>query len=202
MWYVATVCSFSQTAKTIKFLDDVPLMPCIDMPDVPDELSSLVFPNVTPEQAAALSKGPARRYGLYAVIVHTGSTANSGHYYVYARNSDANDLYLHDSAWNPWVKFNDTRVTTTTWAGMTHDMSSSVADTAYVARSCATHRPPTSPCGLCCPVPLPHRRQLRAAPAAIGRRSGTTSSTTGGRGCRWCGWGWRRRPQRRRRRRR
>jgi len=68
----------------------------------------------------------------YAIIVHTGATANSGHYFLYARNSSAPDLHLPDSKWSPWIKFNDTRVTRTTWAQLVEATSSSVTDCAYV----------------------------------------------------------------------
>ena len=122
----------ARTAKTVKFLDDVQLMTCIQMPEVPDEIAHTVYRDMSPAQLAAYAKGPGRRYGLYAVIVHTGVTANSGHYFMYGRNSSAPDLHKPDSKWSPWVKFNDTRVTPTTWAELQDATASSVSDTAYV----------------------------------------------------------------------
>ena len=49
-------------------------------------------------------------YGLYAVVVHSGASANSGHYYTYARLSEGSDLSEADASSNPWIKFNDTEV--------------------------------------------------------------------------------------------
>jgi uncharacterized UBP type Zn finger protein len=40
----------------------------------------------------------SRPYNLYAVLVHEGLYANSGHYYVFIKTK------------NQWIKFNDERV--------------------------------------------------------------------------------------------
>jgi hypothetical protein len=74
-------------------------------------------------------------YGLYAVIIHRGDSANSGHYYTIARRSDARggDLSARDTPAAPWVQFNDTQVTTgLLWEEWTQALARSATDRAYV----------------------------------------------------------------------
>lgn len=75
-----------------------------------------------------------RAYGLYSVIVHSGESANSGHYYCYSRRSDAagGDLSKNDDPASPWMLFNDQRVGFMRWADINAALSSSLSDSAYV----------------------------------------------------------------------
>jgi hypothetical protein len=87
--------------------------------------------------AAVPSPTPAAgtRYGLYAVVVHRGESANSGHYYTIARRSDAPgaDVGAADSPAAPWCVFNDTQVTPgVPWAEWTEALATSATDRAYV----------------------------------------------------------------------
>jgi hypothetical protein len=65
------------------------------------------------------------------LFLTAGLSANSGHYFCYARHSNGGDLWLHDSALNPWRKLNDMRVTLTSWAAMNRDIGNSVSNTVY-----------------------------------------------------------------------
>jgi hypothetical protein len=69
-------------------------------------------------------------YGLYSIIVHKGGSANSGHYYCYARRSRA-DLTKSDDLSAPWMLFDDDRVSTTSWDAIKKHLSSSVTESAY-----------------------------------------------------------------------
>ena len=75
-----------------------------------------------------------RSYGLFAVIVHSGKTANSGHYYAYARSANAIDLHKQDSPEAPWIKFNDMRVNYVEggFKGMRETISKAVGANAYI----------------------------------------------------------------------
>ena len=59
------------------------------------------------------------KYRLYAVVIHSGTTSNSGHYFSFARSSDcpASEVDLDDSPHAPWIKFNDMRVEPINFAG-------------------------------------------------------------------------------------
>lgn len=121
--------------KTIKFLDTVGLVPCVELPSVPDAVAKLVYRSDgdgDDTKAAEAAASSSRRYGLYGVVVHSGQSANSGHYYVYARSSEAANLHLGDSPGSPWVKFNDTRVSLTDWSAMQSALADSILDTSYV----------------------------------------------------------------------
>ena len=88
--------------------------------------------NLVGGAAAILPRACA--YGLYAVIVHAGESASSGHYFSYCRRSDApgSDLSLPDCPHAPWFKFNDLSVAPVLWQAWTQDISRSVNETAYV----------------------------------------------------------------------
>lgn len=55
-------------------------------------------------------------YGLYALIVHSGVSAQSGHYYTFARDSRRCEYLQQDeSPHAPWLKFNDTKISLSSW---------------------------------------------------------------------------------------
>jgi ubiquitin C-terminal hydrolase len=89
-----------------------------------------------PEEIKNMSKSSfskkSRRYGLYGIVVHSGTTANSGHYYAYARQSNAVDLHLRESPSSPWFCYNDTNIKLTKWSTMTSDIKRKKNHSAYL----------------------------------------------------------------------
>ena len=71
-------------------------------------------------------------YGVYAVVVHTGLTANSGHYYAFCRSASARGLWRSDVASAPWVKFNDNKVTQSSWSDMMDHLGAGQCNSAYL----------------------------------------------------------------------
>ncbi len=104
----------------------LPPSPAMAPPPIPGRRSDATA--TTPSSAELVA------YGIYAIIVHSGESANSGHYYAFCRRSDAegSDLSLPDCPRAPWLKFNDTSVTPTLWTTLTQALESSTSDTAYV----------------------------------------------------------------------
>mmetsp|Transcript_30761 Transcript_30761/g.100353 ORF Transcript_30761/g.100353 Transcript_30761/m.100353 type:complete len:374 (-) Transcript_30761:44-1165(-) len=81
---------------------------------------------------AAQSATATALYGLYAIVVHAGERATSGHYYSFARDSwDARALLSPDSDLAPWRRLDDTRVEATTFDRL-RDLLRRVSDTAYM----------------------------------------------------------------------
>lgn len=78
---------------------------------------------------------PPRRgalYGLFALVVHSGTSASSGHYYCFARDSAAPDLSRADSEWAPWCRLNDAGVQRLPWANVARELAAAPSDTAYI----------------------------------------------------------------------
>ncbi|KAF9183941.1 Ubiquitin carboxyl-terminal hydrolase 35 [Haplosporangium sp. Z 11] len=91
-----------------------------------------------------------QRYELYAVVIHTGESANHGHYYIYAKELDfhpdakiskqeqaaATVAGTHQRAQNPtqptWLLYNDTSVTISSFEAMQQALASSRKDTPYM----------------------------------------------------------------------
>lgn len=80
-------------------------------------------------------------YVLYAVVVHSGTSADRGHYYTYARHSSQESLSPRKSAYRSgapdplskqWYLFNDSRVTGAPYSSLEGLTSRFPRDTAYV----------------------------------------------------------------------
>lgn len=73
-------------------------------------------------------------YGLYGVLVHSGVSANSGHYYSYLRQNAyaIQDLQKENSAHAPWIKFNDQKVLHSSWMELTETVKASISDCVYI----------------------------------------------------------------------
>ncbi|XP_075544173.1 deubiquitinating apoptotic inhibitor isoform X2 [Dermacentor variabilis] len=80
-------------------------------------------------------------YILYAVVVHSGTSADRGHYYTYARYSSQESLSPRKSAYRSgtpdplckrWYLFNDSRVSAASYASLQGLTSRFPRDTAYV----------------------------------------------------------------------
>lgn len=101
-----------------------PLLP----PPVSPPLPAPVAPMPSAASSAAIASAAAAAalplvatataYGLFAVIVHSGDSANSGHYFCFARRSEAPgaDLRQADCAEAPWALFNDETVEPRAWS--------------------------------------------------------------------------------------
>ncbi|EQC34756.1 hypothetical protein SDRG_07566 [Saprolegnia diclina VS20] len=109
--------------KTCKSLHDVSFPPCLALP--PLEAADAVVLGASEDDLP-------RGYGLYAVLVHSGVSANSGHYYSYCRDSSSGHLDLNDDDAAPWIKFNDTTLAVSSWAEMNQAMTTSVSDSVYL----------------------------------------------------------------------
>eukprot|EP00808_Paulinella_micropora_P006120 g54796.t1 len=73
-------------------------------------------------------------YGLYAVVIHAGSTLDGGHYFTYARSSAASDdaLRRENTQEAPWFRFDDRTVTPCSWTELTAATQASLTDTVYM----------------------------------------------------------------------
>lgn len=82
----------------------------------------------------------ATAYALYAVVVHSGSSTERGHYFTYARRSSQESLSPRKSAYRPdtdplskkWYQFNDNRVTSASYSSIEGLTRRFPKDTAYV----------------------------------------------------------------------
>jgi hypothetical protein len=128
------------TMQQRKDLRDITFKPILQIPDVPEDVKETFFedskrdgnPNGDEAGSASCEASKSRAYGLYGVVVHAGTTATSGHYYSFARHSDAPDLFRANSKHSPWLKFNDESVTVTSWEGMTRHIRRGKTASAYL----------------------------------------------------------------------
>jgi hypothetical protein len=131
-------------ASKVHAFVNLPLELCLPAPSAHNlhaiQMKIVAFNNATDSEgrskelpSSALSLPLAQSetlYGLYAIIVHKGESANSGHYFCYARRSGAN-LRKPDDPDAPWMLFNDDRVIATPWDAIKTHLSSSTSESAY-----------------------------------------------------------------------
>ncbi|OQR88731.1 ubiquitin-specific protease [Thraustotheca clavata] len=110
---------------TCKSLYDVTFAPYLELPSLSDEDAAVV-------NSSNINNEGSRHYGLYGVLVHSGVSANSGHYYSYCRPSSASNLQLENDPNAPWIKFNDKTLTVSSWEEMNEAMMTSVSDSVYL----------------------------------------------------------------------
>jgi hypothetical protein len=79
-----------------------------------------------------LASNDGKVYALYGVVVHSGPTADSGHYFSFARESDAPDLWQKDSSISPWILFNDHKVSRSSFTDIRNVTKQSAMDSAYI----------------------------------------------------------------------
>ncbi|KAF9114760.1 Ubiquitin carboxyl-terminal hydrolase 35 [Mortierella sp. AM989] len=68
-------------------------------------------------------------YNLYAVVIHTGESANHGHYYTYAKDSVSEERSPNGEQ---WLLYNDTSVTISSFEAMQQALVTSRSDTPYM----------------------------------------------------------------------
>ena len=94
--------------RTVKMLQHVSFDAWLRAPKPPP--AAELPADLAAELHGGSSGGAAPLYGLYAVVVHTGLGANSGHYYAFCRSSATRGLWRRDLPMAPWTKFNDAKV--------------------------------------------------------------------------------------------
>src|SRR5205085_1641942 len=73
-----------------------------------------------------------QRYGLYAIIFHSGASTDVGHYYCFCRQSDDPFLDEDDSDVSPWYCFNDHDVSRKSFRDMQKVSEKSPRDCPYI----------------------------------------------------------------------
>ena len=116
-----------EKGQLVKDTRSIEFDPILELPG-----KSNSWPDEIKNMSKASISGSSRRYGLYGIVVHSGTTANSGHYYSYARQSSAVDLHLRESPSSPWFCFNDTNISVTKWSTMTKDIKRKKNHSAYL----------------------------------------------------------------------
>ena len=121
--------------RTVKMLQHVSFESWLQMPGAPprEELPPDVADALHGDMSASGAVARAEPvYGVYAVVVHTGLTANSGHYYAFCRSASARGLWRSDVSSAPWVKFNDNKVTQSSWSDMMGHLGAGQCNSAYL----------------------------------------------------------------------
>ncbi|XP_058925490.1 ubiquitin carboxyl-terminal hydrolase 35 [Kogia breviceps] len=118
-YLILTLLRFSFDLRTMrrrKILDDVTIPLLLRLP---------------------LAGGRGQAYDLCSVVVHSGVSSESGHYYCYAREGAARPAPIPGAADRPepnnqWYLFNDTRVSFSSFESVSNVTSFFPKDTAYV----------------------------------------------------------------------
>ncbi|XP_023987524.1 ubiquitin carboxyl-terminal hydrolase 35 [Physeter macrocephalus] len=118
-YLILTLLRFSFDLRTMrrrKILDDVSIPLLLRLP---------------------LAGGRGQAYDLCSVVVHSGVSSESGHYYCYAREGAARPAPIPGAADRPepnnqWYLFNDTRVSFSSFESVSNVTSFFPKDTAYV----------------------------------------------------------------------
>uniref|UniRef100_A0A8C6GWM4 ubiquitinyl hydrolase 1 n=1 Tax=Mus spicilegus TaxID=10103 RepID=A0A8C6GWM4_MUSSI len=118
-YLILTLLRFSFDLRTMrrrKILDDVTIPLLLRLP---------------------LAGGQGQAYDLCSVVVHSGVSSESGHYYCYAREGAARPAPVPGSTERPepenqWYLFNDTRVSYSSFESVSNVTSFFPKDTAYV----------------------------------------------------------------------
>lgn len=118
-YLILTLLRFSFDLRTMrrrKILDDVAIPLLLRLP---------------------LAGGQGQAYDLCSVVVHSGVSSESGHYYCYAREGAARPSPVLESTDRPepenqWYLFNDTRVSFSSFESVSNVTSFFPKDTAYV----------------------------------------------------------------------
>nr|XP_010971751.1 ubiquitin carboxyl-terminal hydrolase 35 [Camelus bactrianus] len=118
-YLILTLLRFSFDLRTMrrrKILDDVSIPLLLRLP---------------------LAGGRGQAYDLCSVVVHSGVSSESGHYYCYAREGTARQTLSLGAADRPepdnqWYLFNDTRVSFSSFESVSNVTSFFPKDTAYV----------------------------------------------------------------------
>ncbi|TDH68501.1 hypothetical protein CCR75_005560 [Bremia lactucae] len=121
--------------KARKCLHDVRFPSLLTLPSLTKEEELAVYgPTINDDVNRKIGQNVSRNYGLYGVLVHSGLTADSGHYFSFCRESDEStrQLHLEDSPLSPWIKFNDTKVERSSWMEINTLVSNTVSDTVYL----------------------------------------------------------------------
>ncbi|KAG3240055.1 hypothetical protein PI124_g15029 [Phytophthora idaei] len=120
--------------KACKCLHDVRFPALLTLPSLTEEEEQAVYDSTNSDSTHEKQQNHSRHYGLYGVLVHSGLTANSGHYFSFCRESDEStrQLHLEDSTLSPWIKFNDTKVERSSWKEINRLVSNTVSDTVYL----------------------------------------------------------------------
>ncbi|CAH0487826.1 unnamed protein product [Peronospora farinosa] len=120
--------------KACKCLHDVRFPALLTLPSLSPEEEVAIYDAESGDASCAKQQNVSRHYGLYGVLVHSGLTANSGHYYSFCRKSDEStrQMHLEDSPLSPWIKFNDTKVERSNWKEINRLVTSTVSDTVYL----------------------------------------------------------------------
>lgn len=116
--------------KTRKSLHDVTFPALLTLPSLSDADAAVIADDGNTSQQQS-----SRQYGLYGVLIHSGMTANSGHYYSFCRESDdaaQQQLHMEDAPASPWIKFNDTKVERSSWREINRLVANSVSDAVYL----------------------------------------------------------------------
>jgi len=104
----------------------------LPFPTPPESLRDVIFDKE--EDKAEYNSIKDTRYGLYAIIVHSGLRLDGGHYFAYAREADKEtDLTVEDNKENaPWMKYDDKKVIPITWREIRENLRTSLSQTAYM----------------------------------------------------------------------